>query len=405
MAGLSVARVRAEKQPGLHADTTRGLYLRVAPGGSKSWVYRYQASGRRRLMGLGPVDAVTLAEARDAALAARRLVLAGRDPIDTRRGERVEAALARAKASAFGEVNDLYLKAHERSWKGTKNSEQWRASMSTYALPLIGKLPVASIDTGLVLKVLEPIWQEKRVTADRVRRRIESVLDFSVARSWRPAGDNPARWRGHLEHLLARETKAVEHFAALPYAELPAFMTELRERPGAAARALEFLVLTAARSDEVYGAQWREFDLAGRTWTIPAERMKGKKGKARDHLVPLSDAALALLPESGAPDAFVFPSDAGGKMYRHAFFNELKRMGAEVTAHGFRSSFRDWCAERGVDHTLAEMALGHAVGTAVERAYRRTTMFEKRRQLADAWSRFCATPTVTGGEKVVTLRR
>jgi integrase len=404
MAGLSVAKVRAEKRPGFHTDSTRGLYLRVAPGGSKSWVYRYQVAGKRRLMGLGPVDAVTLAEARDAALAARRLVLVGQDPIDARRGERDAAALASAKAITFGEVNDAYLKAHEPSWKGTKNSAQWRASMASYALPLVGKLHVAGIDTGLVMRVLEPIWLEKRVTADRVRRRIESVLDFAVAREWRTAGDNPARWRGHLEHLLARETKAVEHFTAMPYSELPAFMTALRDRPGTAARALELLILTAARSDEVYGATWREFDLAGRTWTIPAERMKGKKGKAREHMVPLSDAALALLLDPGQPDAFVFPSDAGGKMYRHAFFNELKRMGIQVTAHGFRSCFRDWAAERGVDHTLAELALGHSVGTAVERAYRRTTMFEKRRQLADAWAKFCDAPAVRG-DTVVALRR
>jgi integrase len=190
----------------------------------------------------------------------------------------------------------------------------------------------------------------------------------------------------------------------MPYSELPAFMTALRERPGTAARALELLILTAARSDEVYGATWREFDLAGRTWTIPAERMKGKKGRAREHMVPLSDAVLAVLPEPGQPAAFVFPSDAGGKMYRHAFFNELKRMDIQVTAHGFRSCFRDWAAERGVDHTLAELALGHSIGTAVERAYRRTTMFAKRRQLADAWAKFCAAPAVRG-DTVVALRR
>jgi integrase len=404
LTGLTVVGVKAEKRVGFHADFTRGLYLRVAPGGSKQWVFRFQLRGNRRRMGLGPVDVVTLAEARDAALAARRLVLAGQDPIDARRGEQHATALERAKAVTFAECNDLYLKAHQAAWKGTKNGEQWRSSMASYALPLIGRLPVAGVDTGLVLKVLEPIWLEKRVTADRVRRRIESVLDFAVAREWRPAGDNPARWRGHLEHLLARVTKPVEHYAALPHAELPGFMTALRERPGTAARALEFLILTACRADEVYGATWREFDLAGRTWTIPAERMKGKKGKERDHMVPLSDAALALLPEPGAPDAFVFPSDAGGKMYRHAFFNELKRMGVQVTAHGFRSTFRDWAAEQGVDHTLAEMALSHSVGTAVERAYRRTTMFEKRRALATRWARHCATTAVTG-DKVVALRR
>jgi len=390
-----------------------GLYLRVQPTGGKSWVFRYRAGDAQHDLGLGSYPDVSLAKARELARAQRDLRRDGKDPAAERRARRDAAALEHAKTISFAECVDMHLRAHGAAWKGDKHEKQWRASLARYVLPVIGALPVATVDTGLVLKVVEPLWTEKQVTADRVRRRIESVLDYANARGWR-AGDNPARWRGHLEHLLAdKASKPVEHYAALAHAELPAFMRELRdsvdirsasdprkpEDARNAIRALEFLILTCARTDEVLGATWSEIDLKQRVWTIPPERTKAK----REHRVPLSAAAVKLLGEPRERGAFVFATSSGGKPYRHLFQSQLKRMDRDVTAHGFRSSFRDWCADRGTDNDLAEMALGHTVGTRTDRAYRRGSMFERRRQLADQWARYCASD-VTAAGAVVPLR-
>lgn len=406
---------RGKARPVLLADGG-GLYLRVTPTGAKSWLFRYQAGRKQTDLGLGPYPDVGLAEARAAAATQRRLRREGIDPKAERRRARAAATLAAAKAVSFADADAAYLRAHASAWKGGKdglNAAQWRAQMDTYAMPLLGKLPVAGIDTGLVLQVVEPIWEAKRVTADRVRRRIESVLDFAAVSTWRE-GENPARWAGHLEHRLASvSAQPVKHHAALPHDQVPEFIAALRsdraspndprspEERRRVADAVAFLVLTASRSDEVLGAVWGEFDLPNRLWVVPKERAKGTKGKARERRVPLSDAAMALLPEPGAPGAFVFASSDSRKPYRHIFRNEVRRLGYEVTPHGFRSTFRDWAAEHGEDRDLAEMALAHAVGTRTERAYLRTDMFAKRRALAERWARYC---TATPAAKVLPLR-
>lgn len=390
-------------RPILKADGG-GLYLRIAPTGAKSWIFRYRAGARQHDLGLGPFPDVGLSEARERASAQRRLRRDGKDPMQQRRAQRDAAALERANAMSLRECTDLYVAAHRAAWKGSANEAQWRASLATYAFPLIGDLPVTAIDTGAVMRVIEPLWREKPETASRVRRRIEALLDYAGARGWRQ-GDNPAKWRGHIEHMLPSRTEAkpVEHFAALPYAEVSGFMAAVRERDGVAANGLQFLILTATRANEVLGATWAEIDLVNRVWIIPAARMKS----GREHRVPLSDAAIALLGKPGTPDTFVFPcGKTGGKPYRHLFFNELRRLGrGDLTVHGFRSSFRDWAAERtSYPAEVAEMALAHAVGTAVERSYRRTDLFDRRRRLMADWAKFCATPVASDETRVMKLR-
>lgn len=385
-----------------------GLYLRIGTTGSRSWVFRYRSGKRQHDLGLGPFPDVSLAGAREAAAAQRRLRRDGNDPLLERRAQRDAAALERVNTKTLAEVLDLYLAAHRDSWKGGRNEKQWTVSLNRYAMPKLGPLPVQAIDIGSVMAVVEPLWRTKTETANRVRRRLESLLDYAAARGWR-SGDNPARWTGHIETLLPARTELqpVEHFAAMAYSELPAFMAELMTASDTASKALAFLVLTCARTDEVREAVWGEIDLPNRVWTIPAERMKGKKENRREHRVPLSGAALALLGEPGEPDAPLFPSNrnASRPMFKGALDHTLKGMSHEVTVHGFRSSFRDWAAEHGVDGTLAEMALAHSVGTAVERSYRRTTLFAKRRNLADAWARFCTLPSVTSDATVTPIRR
>jgi integrase len=390
-AGLTVRTVETAKAPGYYADGG-GLYLQVTDGG-RSWIFRYQIAGRRRDMGLGPVDLVTLAEAREKALAARRLILNGADPIEARRATIAAERLDAAKAMTFSACAEAYIEAHKAGWRGGKSAEQWQSSLAAYVTPIIGALPVQAVDVALVMKVVEPIWTTKTETASRVRGRIEAVLDWAAARGYRQ-GDNPARWRGHLENLLARPGKVqrVAHHPALPYAELGEFMAALRAQKGIPARALEFLILTAARSGEVIGARWSEIDLGAGIWTVPAERIKG----GREHRVPLSAPALAIvrdLAETRHGD-LVFPSGKrGGKtLSNRGMLSVLERMGrADITAHGFRSTFRDWAAElTNFPSEVAEMALAHAVSDKVEAAYRRGDMFSKRRRLADAWAEFCA---------------
>ena len=288
---LTARAVETIKKPGLHADGA-GLYLHVSKSGSRSWIFRWKRDGRLRDMGLGPLNTISLAEARDRALACRKLTLDGGDPIEERRGRRQAARLQTAKAMTFSECAEAYIAAHQAGWKNSKHAAQWPATLATYVYPVLGSLPVQAVDVGLVMKALEPIWNEKPETASRVRGRIELVLDWASARGYRQ-GENPARWRGHLENLLPRRSKVarVKHHAALPYDELPAFMVELRQQEGVAARALEFAILTAARTGEVIGATWAEIDLEGCLWTIPAERMKA----GREHRVPLSEPALAIL--------------------------------------------------------------------------------------------------------------
>jgi integrase len=395
LTALQVERLR--DNPGMHADGG-GLYLQVKNGGA-SWILRYQLNGRARYMGLGPLALFGLKDARAKAFDAKRLRYEGTDPLEAKRQARVRARLEAAKAMTFQQAAAQYIAAHKAGWQNAKHADQWTNTLATYAGPMIGTFPVQSIDTALVLKVLEPIWTAKPETASRVRGRIEAILDWAKVRGYR-VGENPARWKGHLDHLLPARTKVrqVTHHAALPYGEVAAFMTALRQQDGTAARTLEFAILTAARTSEVLGARWQEIDFGAKVWIVPAERMKAR----REHRVPLSKRALAIVEEmqasheaEGREDSaeFIFPgTKRGAPLSNMAFLMLLRRMGRDdLTAHGFRSTFRDWAAERTrFPAEVAEMALAHAVADKVEAAYRRGDLFEKRRRLMEAWAAFCA---------------
>jgi integrase len=400
---------RLAKKPGLYADGN-GLYLQVTSGGA-SWLLRYSIAGRARYMGLGPIRLFGLADARAKAAEAQRLIHNGHDPIDGRRAERAKARLEAAKAITFKRAAASYIASHRAGWKNAKKlAGLWEATLATYAEPVIGALPVQAIDTGLILQMLEPIWTTKPETAGRVRQRVEVILDWAKVRGYRN-GENPARWKGHLDVLLPARSKVrrVEHHAALPFAEIGGFMAALRRYEGVAASAFEFTILTAGRTNETLGARWSEIDLAGKTWMAPAARMKAK----RDHRVPLSAAAITVLdemaklrPAGDSGSAYVFPGQRLGKpLSNMAFLMLLRRMKRDdLTAHGFRSSFRDWAAERtAFPPEVAEMALAHAIADKVEAAYRRGDLFEKRRQLMDAWAQFCAKPAPSAGANVTAI--
>jgi integrase len=392
---LTALKVDKAKRPGMYADGG-GLYLRVTQSGTKNWVFRFMLNGRPRWMGVGPLHTIGLAEARNRAAAFRLQRHDGVDPIEKRRAERLEARLDAAKAVTFKECAARYIASHRAGWRNPKHAAQWQATLATYAEPVMGGLSVQAIDTALVLKVLEPIWTAKPETAGRVRGRMESILDWAKVRGYR-AGENPARWRGHLDKQLPARSKVrrVGHHAALPYAELPGFLVSLREHEGIAARALELAILTAARTGEVIGARWSEMDLVEKTWTLPAARIKA----GREHRVPLPGRALAILqemqPHRQADDAFVFPGGKNGRpLSNMAFLMLLRRMGLDdVTAHGFRSSFRDWVAERTrFPAEVAEIALAHTVSDKTIAAYNRSDLFERRRRLMAAWATFCTAP-------------
>jgi integrase len=391
---LTALKVDKAKRAGMYADGG-GLYLRVTQSGTKNWVFRFMLNGRPRWMGVGPVHTIGLAEARNRAAGFRLQRHDGVDPIEKRRAEKLEARLDAAKAMSFKECAVMYIASHRAGWR-KKHAAQWQATLAMYAEPVIGGLSVQRIDIALVLKVLEPIWTTKPETAGRVRGRIESILDWAKVRGYR-TGENPARWRGQLDKLLPARSKVrrVEHHAALFYAELPRFLVSLREQEGIAARALEFAILTAARTGEVIGARWSEMDMLDKTWTLPAMRMKAGK----EHRVPLSGRALAILqemqPHRHADEAFVFPGAKPGRpLSNMAFLMLLRRMGrGDVTAHGFRSSFRDWAAERtNVPAEVAEMALAHTISDKTAAAYNRSDLFDRRRRLMAAWTTFCTVP-------------
>ena len=390
---LTALKVDKAKRAGMYADGG-GLYLRVTHSGTKNWVFRFMLNGRPRWMGVGPLHTIGLAEARNRAAGFRLQRHDGVDPIERRRAERLQARLDAAKAVTFKECGARYIASHKAGWRNPKHASQWEATLATYAELVIGGLSVQRIDTALVLKILEPIWTVKPETAGRVRGRMESILDWAKVRGYR-TGENPARWRGHLDKLLPPRSKVrrVEHHAALPYAELPSFLVSLREQKGIAARALEYSILTAARTGEVIGARWGEIDLLDKTWTLPATRMKAGK----EHRVPLSARALAILkemqPHRHADNAFVFPGAKPGRpLSNMVFLMLLRRIGrGDVTAHGFRSTFRNWAAERtSFPAEVAEMALAHTVSDKTVAAYNRSDLFERRRRLMSAWTTFCA---------------
>ena len=387
---LTAVKVNALKKKGLYPDGG-GLYLQVSGNGAKSWIFRYKASGRARDMGLGPLSAISLAAARDLAAVYRRQRLAGLDPIEVRKDQRAQQKLDAAKATTFDQASEAYIAAHSAGWRNSKHRSQWSNTLQTYASPVIGGLSVQRVDTDLVLKVLEPIWQSKTETASRVRGRIEAILDWAKARGMR-TGENPARWRGHLQNLLPKRSKVqqVRHHPALPYAEIPDFLALVTQREDIASSALVFSVLTAARTGEVLGARWYEIDMKAAVWTVPASRMKG----GREHRVPLSSEALAVLSKLAREriNEFVFPGLKRGRplsnMSLLMLLRNLKR--SDITVHGFRSTFRDWAAERtNFPREIAEAALAHAVKDKVEAAYQRGDLLEKRRKLMSAWAQHC----------------
>lgn len=408
--GLTVRRVESAK-PGKYADGG-GLWLKVNPAGARRWFVRVVVNGKRRELSIGNFPAVSLAEARAKALEAQTMAKAGADPVAARhRAARVESELR-----TFTQAAARYIRAHRRGWKNRKHARQWVATLKTYARPVLGAKAVDSIGTEEILLILRPIWQTKPETAKRVQGRIEAVLDYAAAHQWRDAL-NPARWRGHLDKLLPGASRvkrmnnggATRHHPAMPYTEVPGFLRELEAVEGVAALALRFLVLTATRTGEVLKAQWREVDMASATWTIPPERMKA----GREHRVPLTDAALAILASvprvEGEP--WVFPGAREGKsLSSMALLMVMRRLGygvggarGDYVPHGFRSSFRDWAGEVSTfPANVAEAALAHQIGDKTVAAYARGDLFAKRRRLMEAWSSWCMKP---GGGVVALGRR
>lgn len=407
-APAKLAAINLKKlEDGWHADGGN-LYLFVR-GNSRTWVFRFTGpDGKRKNMGLGPLDSVSLAEARKQAAELRSKVkhpTAPADPLKERQEQRNAARLEKAKSMTFKACAMAYIEAQRAEWKNPKHAQQWENTLSTYVYPTFGSLPVSAIDTGLVMKCLEAIWTTKTETATRLRGRIESVLSWATVRQYRQ-GDNPARWKGHLDTLLPRPNKIakVEHHAALPYSEIGEFMADLRKRDGMGARALEFAILTATRSGEVRGATWDEVDLEKGVWTIPADRMKAGK----EHRVPLSVSTLELLKAlpkvKGA--SYVFPSTQEGKQLSDMTLTAvLRRMDrGDLTAHGFRSTFRDWAAEMtNFPREVCEHALAHQLPDKVEAAYRRGDLFIKREKLMAAWADYCNKSTA--GAEVVPMNR
>jgi integrase len=373
---------RVETAPPGTYDDGRGLRLVVRPGGARSWILRYQLNGKRRDMGLGRWPETTLAMARERALSLRREIDAKRDPIAERR---------RAKGLSFKAAAEALIESKRQGWRSDKHAAQWSSTLNAYAHPRLGALDVRAVDTQDVMAALRPIWSAKPETASRVRQRIEAVLDYATASGAR-AGDNPARWKGHLDHLLPqpRKVRAVEHHAALDWREAPAFMVGLATREGIAAKALAFAILTAARSGEVRGMRWTEVDDRASVWTVPAERIKAGK----EHRVPLTAAALALLGPRGKPEALVFPSpsNADRPLSDATLTAVLGRMNrGDVTAHGFRSTFRDWAGETTAHpREVIEAALAHRLRDKAEAAYARGDLFVKRRKLMEDWAAFLA---------------
>jgi integrase len=374
------------------------LYLQCTFGADgnvrRSWLFRYERDGRRREMGLGPLHTIGLADAREKARSLRQQILDDVDPLTAKRARRAEQRLEAAKAMTFGQCVEAYLAAHEISWKNDKHRQQWRMTLTKYCSS-ISDLPVKDIDTDLVLRVLTPLWATRTETATRLRGRIERVLSWAKGRGLRESGENPARWSGHLDEMLAAPSKVVKvrHHPALPYRDIPAFMAELRTRDSLSSSALELTILCATRTSETIGAVWSEVDLEARTWTVPAERMKAGK----EHKIPLSDRALkilAALPRKG---------DRVFSLSNMAMLELLRGMRPGTTVHGFRSSFRTWCSEEGnFPREVCEQALAHTISDAVERAYQRGSLLRKRAALMQAWAAYCGKPPADG--KVLPIR-
>lgn len=396
---LTALQVTKFTKMGLYGDGG-GLTLQITKAGVKSWLFRFMREGKAYGMGLGPTHTFSLAEARQKALAARKLLADGLNPLTEKKEKLLAKALERARMMSFDQCAKAYIEAHKSSWKNAKHLDQWSNTLATYASPVFGQLPVAEVDTALVVKCLAPIWQTKTETASRLRGRIESVLGWAATSGYR-TGENPARWKGHLENLLANisKTSRTKNHPSLPWQRIGDFMAALKAREGNASRAMAFTILTACRSGEVRGAQWPEFDFKEKVWTIPAKRMKAQ----REHQVPLSDAALAVLASMPQCAEFVFPGSKGQILSDMSLTAVIRRMNSEeikavwvdaagegITVHGFRSTFRMWTAETtAYPREVAEHALAHKLPDAVERAYQRGTQFLKRQALMAEWGTYC----------------
>jgi integrase len=405
MGKLSAKKVESLKKIGYHADGNN-LYLQVTSSNGKSWIFRYSFDGKRREMGIGSYPEISLEKAREAAIELRRLVKSSIDPIEQRKIDQAAKRAERNNVVTFAYCAEQYIESHRHGWKNVKHAQQWTNTLEQYAYPVIGEMPVKEVDTTHVLRILEPIWTTKTETASRVRSRLENVLDWATTRGYR-SGDNPARWKGHLENLLPRSSKVkkVSHHAALPYQHMNGFIHVLRQHNGVSAMALEFLVLTAARTGEVIGAKWKEIDMTTKIWTIPAERMKAE----REHRVPLSPRCIEILSRAALirESDFVFPGGrTGSGLSNIAMVKFLqKTLSYDCTVHGFRSSFRDWAGERtNYPRDLCEMALAHTIKDKAEAAYRRGDMLEKRRQMMAEWLKFCETVSDVAGN-VIPLKR
>lgn len=386
---LSSLKIRHLK-PGMYADGL-GLYLQVRSGNSRSWIFRYRIGGKLRDMGLGPFHTVSLADAREKADVCRAMRLKGIDPLEERLKQQQAKTIEVAEAITFEKCAETYIATHKDGWKSGKHADQWTATLQAYVYPVFKDTPVASIEDALVLKVLQPIWKEKTETASRIRGRIERILDWARVMNYR-TGDNPARWKGHLDHLLPKRSRVatIVHHAALPIDGTPGFIQVLRQEETVVARAFEFCILNATRTNETMGMRWSEYDEKTQLWTVPGVRMKA----GRDHRIPLAKRSQLILAEmlDIRTGDYVFPGGARERpLSSMAFLMLLRRRGRnDITAHGFRSTFRDWAAERtDFPNEVVEMALAHTIGNKVEAAYRRGDLFEKRRQLAEAWAAFC----------------
>jgi integrase len=391
---VTARQVDAITKRGRHA-VGHGLYLQVSEWNTRSWIFRYTRDGVQRHMGLGSVEYVTLAQARQKAFELRQtMILNGTDPLASKHEDKRAKVLASTRTKTFKQCALDYIVAHEDGWRGNRSRKQWIESLTNHVFPKIGNTPIGAVDVPAILSILDPISREIPETAKRVKNRIAAILDWAAARELRPH-DNPAK----RANLLPKRRLRAKHFSAMPYPTLPAFMTELRQHPEMVARALEFLILTAVRPGEVLGARWSEIE--GDVWAVPGDRIKG----GREHRVPLSARAIKLLANLPHEGEYLFPGRFADTPYAHdSLVKLLRKMGHDVTAHGFRSTFRDWAAETtAYPNHVVEMALAHAIGSGVEAAYRRGDLFDKRRRLMDDWARYCSRPTAGKGE-VVTLR-
>ncbi|MFA5040191.1 MAG: integrase arm-type DNA-binding domain-containing protein [Bdellovibrionales bacterium] len=414
---LSPLTVSRLKTKGMYHDGG-GLYLRVKPNGGKFWVLRYTLHGKAREMGLGAFPTASLSNARTKATEWKKLLAEGKDPISARAKGKAKDKKTEDNEKTFKDCAEAYIDAHKSGWRNSKHAQQWSNTLEAYVYPFFGSVPVQDIDVALVMNVLEQkkadfgkgktLWTARAETASRLRGRIELILDWAAARGYR-TGENPARWRGHLENLLPHKAKVrrVVHQPALPYEKIGDFSASLKEQDGMAAKVLWFTILTACRTSEAIGATWQEIDLDRKLWVIPETRIKA----GREQRVPLSDAAIKLLrnirgKEKVSPTAWIFAGRKRGRpLSNMAMLVLLKRMKrSDITVHGFRSSFRDWAAEQtNFPREVAEAALAHAVDDKVEAAYRRGDLFEKRRQLMDAWARYCAIPSLQITHKGVVI--